>query len=188
MDDDFLTVGHFTVFSQVSGRYFSSKDILMISLRKKFPAPTWFSLTGWTKVWVASGGSFYCYVNWENRDWFQLPHHISAYRGRSSCILLYVILLTETSEWGVDIWIDFEYNLGKGRNHLGLLVHSLGHYYKMCMLKKETFTFFFLVTRRNAEDFFFSWSLATMSRHICPSVVAFTQQFFKFLLDLWRHQ
>lgn len=57
-----------------------------------------------------------------------LPSHVSAERGRSSCILLYVSLLTETSsEHGADIWIDFQYNLGKGRNHLGLLVHFLGH-------------------------------------------------------------
>lgn len=151
MDDDFLTDGHFIVFCQVSGRFFSSKEILIISLRRRFPAPTWFSLTDWTKVWVASGGSFYFYVNWENGDWFQLHHHISADRGRSSCILL-----TEASECGVDIWINFEHNLGKGRNHLGLLVHSLGHYYKMWKLKKETFTFFFLGNQKECRRFFFS--------------------------------
>lgn len=154
MDDDFLTDGHFTVFSQVSGRFFSSKQILILSLRKRFPGPTSFSLWVWTKVWVASGGSFSCYINWENGDWFH--HHISADRGRSSCILLCVILLTETSECGADIWIDFEYSLGKGRNHLGLLVHSLGHYYKMWKLKKETFTFFFcLGNQKECRRFFF---------------------------------
>lgn len=40
MDDDFLTDGHFTVFSQMSGRFFSLKEILIISLRRRFPGPT----------------------------------------------------------------------------------------------------------------------------------------------------
>lgn len=191
MDDDFLTDGHFTVFSQVSGRFFSSKEILISEKNiseKKFPCSY---LIFFDMLNKSLSGIWWLFLLLRKlREWGLIPAPPSHFCWQREVILHPSVC--DPSDWDIRmgswhldwLWIQS----GKRKEPFGVAsTLSWPLLQNVEAEKRNPYIFFFLVTRRNAEDFFF-WSLATMSRHICPSVVAFTQQFFKFLLDLWRHQ
>lgn len=153
MDDDFLTDGHFTVFSQMSGRFFSLKEILIISLRRRFPGPTWFSLTGWTSL---SGIWWLFLLLRKLREWGLIPpSHF--------CWQREVILhpsVCDPSDWDIRMWswhLDWLWiQSGKRKEPFGVASTLSWSLLQNVEAKKRNLYFFFLVTRRNAEDFFFS--------------------------------
>lgn len=85
----------------------------------------------------------------------------------------------------VDIWIDFEYNLWQGTNHLGELLQCLGQNEEVLKLKKKIFTFL-LVMKRNARGFSADLQLQCLDTIVQVLLPWFLLKFCKFLLHLWR--